>query len=131
MPRVNPLLLDDPAAITDVDAVLRQQRSDICHLQAPSYTLDAGGAPVGADYLTVATVSCRIAEGGLGAAEAVAGGIFRAVADYTVHLDREVVVESDYRIRKDGDDELVMEVTGDSRLASHGMELLVSTKVVT
>jgi hypothetical protein len=130
MPKPNPLLADDPATIADLDALLTQQRSDICHIQAPSYAIDAGGAPLATTYITVATVACKVREGGLGAAESVAGGVFRAVADYSIHFHRDVMVESDYRVRKEGADGAVMEVTGDSRLSSHGLELIVSTRVV-
>ena len=127
-PRVNAILRDDPQAILDIDALLRQQRDDICYLQAPSYLIDAGGAPISGGYITIATVDCRVAPGGLSASERVAGGVFAAVGDYEVHFDREVVVESDYRIRHNG---TVMEIVGDNRFATDGFELLVSVKVIT
>ena len=127
MPRVNPILLDDPGSILEIDDLLRGQRSEVCHVLAPSSEVDAGGAPISSGYAVVATVACRVIPGGLSSSERVAGGVFTAVGDYEVQFDRDTEIASDYRIENEG---ITYEVVGDNRHASHDFQLKVGVKVV-
>jgi hypothetical protein len=123
MLRPNPLLPGGAVAV--IDRTLARMRVDICTVQGPVHTQDAGGAPV-RGYGTTGVYDCRVVRAGTVAGESVTGDRFTADAAYEVRLPRHAIVSNNDRIVVD---DTVLEVTGPTDVATSGQELAVPVSV--